>query len=53
LRATTNTNRCARIDGGGDDAEVGNALGDEAHDLVAQPFLEVDTDIGVRGEERT
>jgi hypothetical protein len=28
--------------------EVGKPLGDEAHDLVAQPFLDIDTDIGVR-----
>ena len=42
----------ARVDGGGDDAEIGHPFGDEPDDLVAQPFLEVDADIGVRGQER-
>ncbi len=42
----------ARVDGAGDDAEVGDALGDQADDLVAQPLLEVDADIGMGGQER-
>ncbi len=42
----------ARIDGAGDDAEIGDAFGDQADDLVTQPFLEVDADIGMRGEKR-
>ena len=42
----------ARIDGGGDDAEIGNPFGDEPDDLVAQPFLEIDADIGMRRQER-
>ena len=39
----------ARIDGAGDDAEVGDAFGDHADDLVAQPLLKVDADIGMGG----
>ena len=42
----------AGIDGAGDDAEVGDALGDQADDLVAQPLLEVDADIGMAGQEQ-
>ena len=35
----------AGIDGAGDDAEVGDAFGDQADDLVAQPLLEIDADV--------
>ena len=41
------------IDGAGDDPDIGDALGDEIDDLVAQPFFEIDADMPVRGEERT
>ena len=36
----------------GDDAEVGDPFGDQAHDLVAEALLQVDADIGMGGEER-
>ena len=42
----------ARIDGAGDDAEIGDAFGDQADDLVAQPLLEIDADMRMRGQER-
>jgi hypothetical protein len=42
----------ACIDGGGDDAEICNTFGKEPHDLVAQPFLEIDADIGMCRQER-
>ena len=42
----------AGVDGAGDDAEVGDAFGDQADDLVAQPFFQIDADIRVRGQER-
>ena len=42
----------AGIDGAGDDAEIGDPFGDQADDLVAQPLLEVDADIGMRRQER-
>jgi hypothetical protein len=40
------------VDGAGDDAEVGDAFGDEADDLVAQAFFQIDADIRVGGQER-
>ena len=43
----------AGIDGAGDNAEVGDALGDQADDLVAQAFFQIDADIRMRGEKRT
>ena len=42
----------ARIDGSGDDAEIGNALGDQTDDLVAQPLLQIDADTRMRGQKR-
>ncbi len=42
----------AGIDRGGDDAEIGDALGDQADDLVAEALLEVDADVGMRRQER-
>ena len=42
----------AGIDGAGDDADVGDAFGDQADDLVAQPLLQIDADMGMRGQER-
>ena len=41
----------AHIDRGSDDAEVGDPFGNEPDDLVAQPLLKIDADIGVLGEE--
>ena len=41
----------ARIDGGSDDAEVGDAFSDKTYDLVAEPLLEIDADVGVCGQE--
>jgi hypothetical protein len=32
----------AHVDGGSDDAEVGDPFGDEPDDLVAQPLLDID-----------
>ena len=40
------------IDGSRHDADVGDPFGDQADDLVGQPFLEVDADMGMRGQER-
>ena len=31
---------------------IGDAFGDQADDLVAQPLLEIDADIRMRGQER-
>ena len=42
----------ARIDGAGNDAEIADAFGDQADDLVAEPFLQVDADMRVSGEKR-
>ena len=42
----------AGIDGAGDDAEIGDAFGDQADDLVAQPLFQIDADIRMRGKER-
>ena len=40
------------IDRAGDDADIADAFGDEADDLVAQALLEVDADLRMAGEER-
>jgi hypothetical protein len=37
----------AGIDRAGDDADVADTFGDQADDLVAEPLLEVDADIGM------
>ena len=42
----------ARIDRAGDDAKVGDALGNQSDNLVAQSLFEIDADIRMRGEER-
>ena len=42
----------AGVDGAGDDAEIGDAFGDQADDLVAQALFQIDADIRVRGQER-
>ena len=42
----------AGIHRAGDDADVADALGDQPDDLVAQPLLEIDADIGMGGQER-
>ena len=42
----------ARIDGSSDNAKIGNALGNQADDLVAQPLLQIDADIRMRGQKR-
>ena len=42
----------AGIDGAGDDADVADAFGDQPDDLVGQPLLEIDADVGMGGEER-
>ena len=44
--------QAAVVDGAGDDADVAGALGDQADDLVRQPLLQVDADVGIGGEER-
>jgi hypothetical protein len=36
-----------------DNADIGDALGNEIDDLVTQPLFEIDADMPVRGEERT
>ncbi len=41
----------AGIDGAGDDAEIGDAFGDQADDLVAQALFQIDADIRMRGQE--
>ena len=42
----------ADIDGAGDDADVADALGDQADDLIGQPLLQVDIDLRVGGQEQ-
>jgi len=42
----------AGIDGGGDNAQVGNPFRKQADNLVAEPLLEIDADAGMGGEER-
>ena len=42
----------AGIDRAGDDADVGDVLGKETDDFVAQAFFQIDADVRVRGEER-
>ena len=40
------------IDRAGDDADVGDAFGDQPDDLVGEPLLQIDADVRMRGEER-
>ena len=42
----------ACIDGAGDDAEVGDAFGDQADDLVAQALFQIDADVRMLRQER-
>ena len=41
------------IDSAGDNAEIGNTFGDQADNLVAQAFFQIDTDARMRGKKRT
>ena len=41
-----------RVYGAGDDADVGDAFGNQPDDLVRQALLQIDADIRMRGEER-
>ena len=41
----------AHIDGAGDDADVGHALGNQAHDLIRKPFFQVDAHLRIRRQE--
>ena len=44
--------KLAGIDRAGNDPDIGDALGDEADDLVGQALLEVDAHVRMRGEKR-
>ena len=35
-----------------DNAEIGNSLGDQTDNLIAQALFEIDADMRMRGEER-
>jgi hypothetical protein len=42
-----------RIDGAGNDAEIGHPFGNQADDLVAQTLFQIDADIRMRGQKGT
>ena len=48
VRAERIGGQAARIDGAGHDADIADALRDQAHDLVREPLLQIDAHLGVR-----
>ena len=44
--------QAAVVDRAGDDADVAGAFRDQPDDLVAQPLLEIDADVGIGRQER-
>ncbi len=44
--------KIAQINRVGDDPRIRKALGDGVHDLMAEPLLEIDVNVGVLDQER-